>query len=121
LGRDLYLSPKQDGQPLNYFVYPDVAGKEYANVSLMFSFAEVGSGATAGPVTASVKLVRCAIKSAHHACVEVVLGLEDGEFALIYEMTKNFAVRQNVLGAPMDIFFNCRFDQRVTLSRFRGL
>jgi transglutaminase-like putative cysteine protease len=50
LGRDLYLSPKQEGPPLNYFVYPyvEVAGKEYANVSLMFSFADVESGAAAG-------------------------------------------------------------------------
>jgi transglutaminase-like putative cysteine protease len=50
-GRDLYLSPKQDGQPLNYFVYPyvEVAGKEYANLSLMFSFADVESRAAAGP------------------------------------------------------------------------
>jgi transglutaminase-like putative cysteine protease len=51
LGRDLYLSPKQDGQPPNYFVgpYVEVAGKEYANVSLMFSFADVESAAAVGP------------------------------------------------------------------------
>ena len=37
------LSPKQDGKPLNYFVYPyvEVAGKEYPNVSTAFSFADV--------------------------------------------------------------------------------
>ena len=42
-GRDLKLSPTQDGAPLNYFVYPyvEVAGKEYPNVSIAFSFAEV--------------------------------------------------------------------------------
>jgi len=42
-GRDLKLSPAQDGAPLNYFVYPyvEVAGKEYPNVSIAFSFAEV--------------------------------------------------------------------------------
>ena len=43
LGRDLELSPKQDGKPLNYFVYPyvEVTGKEYPNVSTAFSFADV--------------------------------------------------------------------------------
>jgi transglutaminase-like putative cysteine protease len=48
LGRDLELNPKQDGKPLNYFIYPyvEVAGKEYPNVSTAFSFADVG-GATA--------------------------------------------------------------------------
>jgi hypothetical protein len=49
-GRDLELSPRQDGKPLNYFVYPyvEVSGKEYANVSTAFSFSE-----TAGTTTAS--------------------------------------------------------------------
>src|SRR6202790_5081355 len=43
LGRDLALSPAQDGTPLNYFVYPyvEVSGKEHPNVSLEFSFADV--------------------------------------------------------------------------------
>ncbi len=45
MGRDLRLSPAQDGKPLNYFVYPyvEVEGQEYANVSLAFSFADAGS------------------------------------------------------------------------------
>jgi Transglutaminase-like superfamily len=49
VGRDLELSPKQEGEPLNYFVYPyvEVAGKEYPNVSLAFSFADVDVGKTA--------------------------------------------------------------------------
>jgi transglutaminase-like putative cysteine protease len=49
MGRDLVLSPKQDGEPLNYFVYPyvEVAGKEFPNVSTAFSFADVDRGATA--------------------------------------------------------------------------
>ena len=49
MGRDLELSPKQDGKPLNYFVYPyvEVAGKEYPNVSTAFSFAEAEGAATA--------------------------------------------------------------------------
>ena len=49
MGRDLELSPKQDGKPLNYFVYPyvEVAGKEYPNVSMAFSFADVDAGAAA--------------------------------------------------------------------------
>ncbi len=43
MGRDLRLSPAQDGKPLNYFVYPyvEVDGQEYSNVSLAFSFADV--------------------------------------------------------------------------------
>jgi len=49
MGRDLELNPKQEGKPLNYFVYPyvEVGGKEYANVSTAFSFADVESGVTA--------------------------------------------------------------------------
>jgi len=49
MGRDLRLSPAQDGPPLNYFVYPyvEVAGKEYPNVSLAVSFADVDAGKTA--------------------------------------------------------------------------
>jgi transglutaminase-like putative cysteine protease len=45
MGRDLQLSPAQDGKPLNYFVYPyvEVGGKEYPNVSLAFSFADAGA------------------------------------------------------------------------------
>ena len=44
MGRDLRLSPPQEGKPLNYFVYPyvEVDGKEYPNVSLAFSFQDVG-------------------------------------------------------------------------------
>jgi transglutaminase-like putative cysteine protease len=43
MGRDLRLTPAQDGKPLNYFVYPyvEVDGQEYPNVSLAFSFADV--------------------------------------------------------------------------------
>jgi hypothetical protein len=42
VGRDLVLSPKQDGEPLNYFVYPyvEIGGKEYGNVLLAFSFTQ---------------------------------------------------------------------------------
>ncbi len=45
MGRDLRLTPPQDGKPLNYFVYPyvEVDGQEYPNVSLAFSFADVAS------------------------------------------------------------------------------
>jgi transglutaminase-like putative cysteine protease len=44
-GRDLKLTPAQDGPPLNYFVYPyvEVAGKEYPNVSINFSFEDVSA------------------------------------------------------------------------------
>ncbi len=49
VGRDLKLKPAQDGPPLNYFVYPyvEVGGKEYPNVSIAFSFEDVGSTPTA--------------------------------------------------------------------------
>jgi len=42
-GRDLKLTPAQDGPPLNYFVYPyvELVGKEYPNVSIAFSFEDV--------------------------------------------------------------------------------
>ena len=48
MGRDLELSPKQEGAPLNYFVYPyvEVDGKEYPNVSNDFSFADSGQEST---------------------------------------------------------------------------
>jgi transglutaminase-like putative cysteine protease len=44
-GRDLKLKPAQQGPPLNYFVYPyvEIAGKEYPNVSVAFSFSDVDS------------------------------------------------------------------------------
>jgi transglutaminase-like putative cysteine protease len=44
MGRDLRLNPPQEGKPLNYFVYPyvEVDGREYPNVSLGFSFADIG-------------------------------------------------------------------------------
>jgi transglutaminase-like putative cysteine protease len=43
VGRDITLSPKQDGGPLNYFIYPyvELDGKEYSNVSTHFSFEDV--------------------------------------------------------------------------------
>jgi transglutaminase-like putative cysteine protease len=45
IGRDLELNPRQDGKPLNYFIYPyvEVAGKEYSNVADAFSFADAAS------------------------------------------------------------------------------
>jgi hypothetical protein len=45
VGRDIVLSPKQSGEPLNYFVYPYVEadGKEYSNVSNHFSFEDVAT------------------------------------------------------------------------------
>lgn len=44
-GRDITLSPKQDGPALNYFVYPyvEVDGKPYDKVDKQFSFEEVKS------------------------------------------------------------------------------
>lgn len=42
LGRDIALTPKQDGPPLNYFVYPyvEVDGKAYDKIEKHFSFVE---------------------------------------------------------------------------------
>ena len=44
-GRDLELVPKQDGEPLNFFVYPyvEVDGKPYPQDKVVrkFSFADV--------------------------------------------------------------------------------
>lgn len=49
VGRDLELNPRQQGKPLNYFIYPyvEVEGKEYPNVSTAFSFADVEAASTA--------------------------------------------------------------------------
>jgi len=49
MGRDLELNPKQEGAPLNYFVYPyvEVGGKEFPNVSTAFLFTDVEGGMTA--------------------------------------------------------------------------
>jgi transglutaminase-like putative cysteine protease len=42
-GRDITLSPKQDGPALNYFVYPyvEIDGKVYDKIDKQFSFEEV--------------------------------------------------------------------------------
>jgi len=49
MGRDLRLNPPQEGNPLNYFVYPyvEVDGQEFPNVALAFSFADVGTAVAA--------------------------------------------------------------------------
>lgn len=46
VGRDLTLSPKQAGPPLNYFIYPyaEVDGREHINVDNRFSFEDVKGG-----------------------------------------------------------------------------
>lgn len=48
LGRDLKLNPAQQGEPLNYFVYPyvEVGSKEYPNVKFESSFADVPARAS---------------------------------------------------------------------------
>jgi hypothetical protein len=42
MGRDLKLNPPQQGEALNYFVYPyaEVDGKEYPHIDMEFSFAD---------------------------------------------------------------------------------
>jgi transglutaminase-like putative cysteine protease len=44
IGRDITLSPPQAGPPRNYLVFPyvELDGKEYSNVSMANTFAEVG-------------------------------------------------------------------------------
>jgi transglutaminase-like putative cysteine protease len=46
IGRDLTLSPKQDGPPVNYLVYPyvEVDGKPYDKLEKRFAFREEGAG-----------------------------------------------------------------------------
>jgi transglutaminase-like putative cysteine protease len=52
IGRDLTLAPKQDGPPLNYFVYPyvEVDGQPYDKLDKKFAFREntVAANAAAG-------------------------------------------------------------------------
>jgi len=45
-GRDLVLQPKQDGPPLNYFIYPyaEIDGQPFENIEKEFTFREVGAG-----------------------------------------------------------------------------
>ena len=49
MGRDLLLEPRQDGQPVNYFVYPyvEVDGKPYDQIEKRFSFRDRTDGGTA--------------------------------------------------------------------------
>ncbi len=44
VGRDLTLQPKQEGPPLNYFIYPyvEVDGKEFEGVEKKFTYRDVG-------------------------------------------------------------------------------
>src|SRR5712692_7714779 len=46
MGRDLTLSPKQAGEPLNYFIYPyvEVDGKPYTAIDKQFAFADRPTG-----------------------------------------------------------------------------
>jgi transglutaminase-like putative cysteine protease len=45
VGRDLTLQPKQDGAPLNYFIYPyvEVDGKPYDGIEKKFSYREAAA------------------------------------------------------------------------------
>jgi len=46
VGRDITLSPRQQGEPLNYFVFPyvEVDGKEFSNLVTRNSFSDVSKG-----------------------------------------------------------------------------
>jgi len=45
VGRDLTLQPKQDGGPLNYFIYPyvEVDGKPFEGIEKKFSYREMAA------------------------------------------------------------------------------
>ena len=45
IGRDLTLQPKQDGGPLNYFIYPyvEVDGKPFDGIEKRFSYHEAAA------------------------------------------------------------------------------
>jgi transglutaminase-like putative cysteine protease len=46
MGRDIVLSPKQAGDPLNYFIYPyvEVNGQQYSKVSKTFHYKDQDAG-----------------------------------------------------------------------------
>jgi transglutaminase-like putative cysteine protease len=48
-GRDLALTPKQQGDPLNYFVYPyaEVDGKEFTSIDTEYAYRDRSAGAQA--------------------------------------------------------------------------
>lgn len=49
VGRDLTLKPKQQGAPLNYFIYPyaEADGKPLEGLEKKFTYREIGTGAAA--------------------------------------------------------------------------
>jgi len=48
-GRDVVLTPRQQAEPLNYFVYPyaEVDGKEYAAIDTKYVYQDITAGAVA--------------------------------------------------------------------------
>jgi hypothetical protein len=50
VGRDLILAPRQQGDALNYFIYPyaEVDGQPYSAIDKRFSFKEVAAGSGSG-------------------------------------------------------------------------
>ncbi len=56
-GRDVVLTPKQQGEPLNYFVYPyaEVDGKAYANIETGYSYRDLAPVASTGSLTVAVR------------------------------------------------------------------
>jgi len=49
-GRDVVLTPRQQGEPLNYFVYPyaEVDGKPYSSIETSYSYRDANSVARVG-------------------------------------------------------------------------
>jgi len=56
-GRDVVLTPKQQGEPLNYFVYPyaEVDGKAYANIETGYSYRDLATVASTDSVTVAAR------------------------------------------------------------------
>jgi hypothetical protein len=57
-GRDLVLSPKQDGPPLNYFVYPyiEVDGKPWPaeKIKRTFTYQDISPGVSQQPARSAL-------------------------------------------------------------------
>lgn len=50
IGRDLILNPRQQGEPLNYFIYPyaEVDGKAFASLEKSFAYHDLSNASTTG-------------------------------------------------------------------------
>jgi transglutaminase-like putative cysteine protease len=58
IGRDIRLDPPQDGQPLNFFIYPyvEVGGKPFGDIKYQFAFRELPTPIAVGSQSATSSL-----------------------------------------------------------------